>query len=596
MIVQVNALGLVVYENAAYEDSRFGDSVKHQFRADDGPGLSLNLSSAWGTTQRNVQPLWSQADASGLARNTAMGRAQRFPVGSHVRAVRLAKHVVRGLATSLLALASLAIASPAQAQRVTTFVSNTGQVDVADGYYTDTHQRAQQFTTGDHAASYTLTEVVVDIGRPCTKALAFALHRSTTDINGLEVPGARVVDLIGSAARRGGSSFVPASAITLTSSTKYFVRLKTATAATNTDCKVRRTLSRNVDNGAASGWDIADRAVFSSDSGATWINTPRSPEDPPPAIQIAIKGTTPAPRPPGQPGLPDVRPGNGTLEVSWPAVSGADGYTVQWKSGSEAYGQARQRTVETPRVTLAGLTDGAEHIVRVRASNAGGDSDWSEEAVGTPQVSAPERPGPPDVTPGDGTLEVSWTAVTGADSYTVQWKSGSQEYSGTRQQTVATPQATLTGLTDGAEHTVRVRASNAGGDSDWSEEAVGTPQVSAPERPGPPDVTPGDGTLEVSWTAVTGADSYTVQWKSGSQEYSGTRQQTVATPQATLTGLTDGAEHTVRVRASNTGGDGDWSEEAAGTPMTSVPALPPAGGALLGLLLALLGRLSPVTQ
>ena len=301
MTVQVNALGLVVHEDAAYEDLRFRNSVKHQFRAD-GRGLSLNLSSAWGTTQRNVQPLWSQADASGLARNTAMCRAQRFraklgaaPVDSRVRAVRLAKHVVRGLVTGLLALAALAIPSPAQAQRVT-FVSNIGQVDTADGYYTDTHQRAQQFTTGDHATSYTLIEIVVDIGKSCTKAPGFALHRSITDINGLEVPGARVVDLIGSAARTGESSFVPASAITLTPSTQYFVLLKTATAATNTDCKVRRTLSRNVDNGVASGWDIADRAVFSSDSGATWINTPMSPEDPPPAIQIAVKGTTPAPR------------------------------------------------------------------------------------------------------------------------------------------------------------------------------------------------------------------------------------------------------------------------------------------------------------
>ena len=45
----------------------------------------------------------------------------------------------------------------------------------------------------------------------------------------------------------------------------------------------------------------------------------------------------------------------------------------------------------------------------------------------------------------------------------------------------------------------------------------------------------------------------------------------------------------MRVRASNDGGDGDWFEEAVGTPMTPVPALPPAGVGLLGLLLALLG-------
>ena len=95
--------------------------------------------------------------------------------------------------------------------------------------------------------------------------------------------------------------------------------------------------------------------------------------------------------------------------------------------------------------------------------------------------------------------------------------------------------------------------------------------------------------LEVSWTAVPGADTYTVQWKSGAEEYSAARQQTVQAPSATLSGLTNGVAHTVRVRASNAGGDSDWSDEASGTPLQPVPALPAAGAGLLGLLLAWLG-------
>ena len=111
----------------------------------------------------------------------------------------------------------------------------------------------------------------------------------------------------------------------------------------------------------------------------------------------------------------------------------------------------------------------------------------------------------------------------------------------------------------------------------------------APRRPGPIDVAPGDGMLQVSWEPVPDAEDYTVQWSSGSEEYSDARQRTVQTPMATLSGLTNGVVYMVRVRASNAGGDGDWSEEATGTPLEPVPALPAVGAGLLGLLLGLLG-------
>ena len=199
-----------------------------------------------------------------------------------------------------------------------TFVSNTGQVDTAIGYYTDTQQRAQQFTTGDHTGGYTLSKVVVDIGNPCSIAPAFALYGSTTDGGMLEVPGAKIVDLVGSAASRGEQSFTPATATTLAHSTRYFVLFKTATAASITDCKVSRTISHSVDHGAVSGWDIAGEAVFSPDAGETWTNTPSSPEDPPPPIQIAIRGSLIATdTAPGQPKNLTATPGNSRLALRW---------------------------------------------------------------------------------------------------------------------------------------------------------------------------------------------------------------------------------------------------------------------------------------
>ena len=231
---------------------------------------------------------------------------------------------------------------PAQAQAATTFVSNTGQPDTAAGYYNHEEYRAQQFTTGGHAAGYRLSAIAVDIGRSCSIAPAFALHESITYANGLEVPGTKVVDLTGNASSSGRTSFIPANATTLSSASKYFVVFKTAAPATQLDCKLHRTLSSNIDAGAASGWATARRAVFSSNSGSTWRNTGDPPEDPLPAIQIAVRGTTVTTQPPVTP--PAVDKGDQTL------------IGFEYSASSVTFGSATLPTVTEPTGVLTTLS------------------------------------------------------------------------------------------------------------------------------------------------------------------------------------------------------------------------------------------------
>ena len=89
-------------------------------------------------------------------------------------------------------------------------------------------------------------------------------------------------------------------------------------------------------------------------------------------------------------------------------------------------------------------------------------------------------------------LEVRWSTsdASSTTSFKIQWKSGAEEYDSSRQLTsdpatsIEIDQSTsagdryvdiITGLTDGAEYTVRVIAVNANGDSDPSATATGTP-------------------------------------------------------------------------------------------------------------------------
>ena len=265
---------------------------------------------------------------------------------------------------------------------------------------------------------------------------------------------------------------------------------------------------------------------------------------------------------PGQVTGVTVTPGGEQLTVTWTAVSGASGYKVQWKSGSQAYDPDNRQAESTGTShTITGLTGGTQYTLRVRATKTkADDGSFSDEATGTP---GPGQVMGVSVTAGTEQLAVTWTATPGASGYQVQWKSGSEEYNNTRQAATNTNSHTIPSLTGGTEYTLRVRATGTP-NGPFSAEATGTP---GPGQVMGVTVTSGPGQLQVAWTSVTGATGYKVQWKSGSQVYDNTRQATPTTNSHTIAGLTAGTEYTVQVLATRSSTpDGPASSEATGTP------------------------------
>ena len=270
------------------------------------------------------------------------------------------------------------------------------------------------------------------------------------------------------------------------------------------------------------------------------------------------------------------RPGNtGGATIS--------GYDVQWRSGAEAWSSGRQTRFNSTTGTLTGLTNGTSYDVRVRARNSAGPGGWS-----TAQTAIPfSVPGTAGLTAAgaDTSINVTLTAPNSngraITSYQVQWKSGAQTYSSTaRQLSTASTSATITGLTNSTEYTVRARALNVAGPGAWSTEATATPAPAATRPAKVPSltVTPGAQQLVVAITAPdTGGSAitnYRVQWKSGAESYGAARQTDAGTTTSvTIAGLTNGTAYDVRARASNSVGDGDYSDGVSGTPV-DVPAAP----------------------
>ena len=193
---------------------------------------------------------------------------------------------------------------------------------------------------------------------------------------------------------------------------------------------------------------------------------------------------------PGQVTGVEVTAGTGRLKVDWNAVTNADGYKVQWKSGTETFTNAaansREATVtsgSTTSHTITGLTNGTAYDVQVIATRTNAaDETPSAPASGTPGA-APGQVTGVEVTPGTGRLKVDWDAVTNADGYKVQWKSGAETFAdaaaNSREATVtsgSTTRHTITGLTNGTAYDVQVIATRTNADD-------GTPSAPATDTP-----------------------------------------------------------------------------------------------------------------
>ena len=165
-----------------------------------------------------------------------------------------------------------------------------------------------------------------------------------------------------------------------------------------------------------------------------------------------------------------------TLEVRWTSVTNADGYKVQWKSGSETYSTSRQDTTTDTTYKIPDLTAGTTYTVQVIAtSTEAADSYPSGGVTGVPKFARPGTPTNVQVKPWVAAITVSWDTVATANGYKVRWKSGSQNYLARRERTTTDTTYKIPRLTAGTTYTVQVIATRLHADDSDSVEVTGMP-------------------------------------------------------------------------------------------------------------------------
>jgi hypothetical protein len=192
------------------------------------------------------------------------------------------------------------------------------------------------------------------------------------------------------------------------------------------------------------------------------------------------------------PGVPvPASPANDTTNMpitdtlKWSAVTGATSYHVQISTDTNFSTIIDSATVSSTNKAVS-LANSTKYFWHVKAINAGGVSAWSLEWKFTTIVAAPGVPVP--TSPGNDTSNLpitdtlKWSAVTGAISYYIQISTDTNFATVFDSATVTSAYKAVT-LANNTKYFWRVKAINAGGNSEWSSEWKFITIIARPSAP-----------------------------------------------------------------------------------------------------------------
>ena len=306
---------------------------------------------------------------------------------------------------------------------------------------------------------------------------------------------------------------------------------------------------------------------------------------------------------PGAVGNLKVTPGNKTLSVTWDAPddggSPITGYAIEWRSGREA-GEEAEAEGDALGYTITLKNNEGRYSVTVTPMNAAGDGPVASVSPGTTTTPTPVASSAPqnlalsqDLA---GTMvTASWTPPSdtgGRDvvNYVIQSRSTNRadgvttDWSNAEDVPLPTPLTLVVSTTItsslGNALEVRVRADNTEGDEDpdtglgeWASATI-TP-ATAPAAPATPTLNAAHKSIQVTWVPPADNGSEITGYKVSHSSGGAATEASVGADATmhTITGLQNGFEYSVTVKAVNAKGDSGASTASPGTPIP-VPAAP----------------------
>jgi prepilin-type N-terminal cleavage/methylation domain-containing protein len=237
--------------------------------------------------------------------------------------------------------------------------------------------------------------------------------------------------------------------------------------------------------------------------------------------------------------------GASTVALTWTAVGNASGYKIQAATNSGFSAGLAESISSSTGTTVLNLNPTTLYYFRVAGMSGTSTGTWSSTVTATTLTVEPPVLNCSTVNSGT-QMTITWPAVSGATSYTLQRSTSASFTSPTINTGITGTSQAATGLTTGTLYYYRALTVSGSASSAWSTTCSGGP-VLAPTGIGSTSPTCGGAT--VTWTGSTGATSYNIEHSASGSFTSPTTSTGHTGTSGSVTGLPQGATRYLRVYA-----------------------------------------------
>jgi fibronectin type 3 domain-containing protein len=203
-----------------------------------------------------------------------------------------------------------------------------------------------------------------------------------------------------------------------------------------------------------------------------------------------------------------VENGNKSVKLKWKFVNGSLTYKVKRGTNSGGPYSLVADNINVNSYIDNNVSNGTTYYYIISSVNSVGESEYSNEVTAIPDITKPAAPTNIDTVTGDKRVNITWSKVDNADSYTIKRGTSSGGSYTLVKNNITTTSYTDSALTNGTTYYYIISAKNEKGESEFSKEIEVVPGVQKPKNV---IIQVEDNAINISWDPVASASIYKVK-------------------------------------------------------------------------------------